>query len=77
MFAIAVDDEVLMLGALVAAVKASPDISEVAQFTGCDDALDFVRDNVFFPSEVIFTIVSSSFVKEPTKLDCIKSVNIS
>ena len=45
MFAIAVDDEVLMLGALVAAVKASPDISEVAQFTGCDEALDFVKDN--------------------------------
>ena len=46
MIAIAVDDEVLMLGALVAAIKASPDISEVSQFSGCDEALDFVKDNV-------------------------------
>ena len=45
MIAIAVDDEVLMLGALVAAVKASPDISEVTQFSGCDEALAFVKEN--------------------------------
>lgn len=45
MLAIAVDDEVLMLGALVAAIKASPDISEVAQFSDCDEALDFVKEN--------------------------------
>ncbi len=45
MIAIAVDDEVLMLGALVAAIKASPDISEVSQFSGCDEALAFVKDN--------------------------------
>ena len=45
MIAIAVDDEMLMLGALVSAVKASPDISEVAQFSGCDDALAFVKEN--------------------------------
>ena len=45
MIAIAVDDEVLMLGALVAAIKASPDISRVSQFSGCDDALDFVKEN--------------------------------
>ena len=46
MIAIAVDDEVLMLGALVAAVKASPDISEVTQFSGCDEALAFVKENL-------------------------------
>ena len=45
MIAIAVDDEILMLGALVAAVKASPDISEVTQFSSCDEALAFVKDN--------------------------------
>ena len=44
MVAIAVDDEILMLGALVAAVKASPDISEVTQFSGCDEALEFVKE---------------------------------
>jgi two-component SAPR family response regulator len=45
MIAIAVDDEVLMLGALVAAIKASPDISEVSQFSSCDEALAFVKEN--------------------------------
>ena len=45
MIAIAVDDEVLMLGALVAAIKASPDIEEVTQFSCCEDALDFVKEN--------------------------------
>ena len=51
MIAIAVDDEVLMLGALAAAVKASPDIAEVTQFSGCDEALDFVKNN---PVDVAF-----------------------
>ena len=45
MIAIAVDDEVLMLGALVAAIKASPDITEVNPFSGCDEALDYVKNN--------------------------------
>ena len=45
MIAIAVDDEILMLGALVAAIKASPDISDLAQFTDCDEALAFVKEN--------------------------------
>ena len=45
MIAIAVDDEILMLGALAAAIKASPDISEVSQFSSCDEALDFVKEN--------------------------------
>ena len=45
MIAIAVDDEKLMLGALVAAIKASPDITQVSPFSGCDEALAFVREN--------------------------------
>ena len=45
MIAIAVDDEILMLGALVAAIGASPDISDVFQFSDCDKALDFVKEN--------------------------------
>ena len=51
MIAIAVDDEILMLGALVAAIKASPDISEVTKFSGCEDALEFVKEN---PVDVAF-----------------------
>ena len=43
MIAIAVDDEVLMLGALVAAIEASPDITEVAKFSDCEEALEFVK----------------------------------
>ena len=44
MIAIAVDDEVLMLGALVNAIKASPDITDVSQFSDCEAALNFVKD---------------------------------
>ena len=44
MIAIAVDDEVLMLGALVKAVSASHDISEVTKFSDCEQALEFVRN---------------------------------
>lgn len=51
MIAIAVDDEILMLGALAAAVKASPDISEVFQFSGCDEALAFVKEH---PVDIAF-----------------------
>ena len=51
MIAIAVDDEVLMLGALVAAIKASADISEVTQFSGCEEALEFAKEN---PVDVAF-----------------------
>ena len=46
MIAIAVDDEFLMLGALVKAVSASPDISEVNKFSDCEEALEFVRRNL-------------------------------
>ena len=51
MIAIAVDDEVLMLGALVKAIKASPDITAVADFTSGEDALDYIKSN---PADVAF-----------------------
>jgi chemotaxis response regulator CheB len=53
MIAIAVDDEVLMLGALTAAIESSNDISEVAKFSNCEKALEFVKDN---PVDVAFWI---------------------
>lgn len=45
MIAIAVDDEILMLGALVKAISASPDVKEVVKFSDCEEALKFVKDN--------------------------------
>lgn len=45
MIAIAVDDEALMLGALVAAMEESSDISAVTKFSDCEEALEFVRGN--------------------------------
>ena len=51
MKALAVDDEPLMLYALVKAVKASPDITSVAEFSSCDETLECVRDN---PVDVAF-----------------------
>ena len=51
MIAIAVDDEILMLGALEAAIKASPDIAEVAKFSDCEEALDYVREH---PVDIAF-----------------------
>ena len=42
MITIAVDDEALMLGALVAAIEASPDVSSVAKFSNCEEALAYV-----------------------------------
>ena len=45
MIAIAVDDEILMLGALVKAISSSPDISEVIKFSSCDEALEFAKNN--------------------------------
>lgn len=51
MIAIAVDDEVLMLRALTAAIESSPDIRSVAKFSNCDEALDFVKSN---PVDVAF-----------------------
>lgn len=51
MIAIAVDDEVLMLGALVKAIDTSPDIREVTKFTSCEKALAFVKSN---PIDIAF-----------------------
>ena len=51
MIAIAVDDEVLMLGALVAAIEASPDITQVTKFSDCAEALAFVGNN---PVDIAF-----------------------
>ena len=45
MVAIAVDDEALMLRALVSAVSSSSDISKVVQFSDCEEALNYVKDN--------------------------------
>lgn len=51
MIAIAVDDEVLMLGALAAAIEASPDITVVAKFSSCEEAMGYVKDN---PADIAF-----------------------
>ena len=51
MIAIAVDDEPLMLGALTKAIKASGDITSVADFTSCEGALDYVKSN---PVDIAF-----------------------
>ena len=45
MIAIAVDDEALMLRALVNAVSASSDIRDVVPFSDCEQALDYVKAN--------------------------------
>ena len=55
MRAIAVDDEVLMLGALVAAIEESSDISEVAKFLNSHDALDFVKENGLSVKYIVLT----------------------
>ena len=46
MIAIAVDDEALMLRALLSAIEASPDIAEVTGFSDCDEALEFVKEKM-------------------------------
>ena len=51
MIAIAVDDEPLMLGALTKAIKASADITSVASFTSCEDALGFIKST---PADIAF-----------------------
>ena len=51
MIAIAVDDEVLMLGALVSAISASPDIEEVTKFSDCEEALAFITSH---PADIAF-----------------------
>ena len=51
MIAIAVDDEVLMLGALVKAISASPDIRVVTKFSDGEEALNFLREH---PADIAF-----------------------
>ena len=51
MIAIAVDDEVLMLGALAAAITASPDITTLNKFSSCEDAVEFTKSN---PVDIAF-----------------------
>ena len=51
MIAIAVDDEQLMLHALVRAISASPDVKEVVKFSSPEKALNFVEEN---PIDVAF-----------------------
>lgn len=51
MIAIAVDDEPLMLGALTKAIKTSDDIGSVADFTSCEEALDYVKN---MPIDIAF-----------------------
>ena len=51
MIAIAVDDEALMLGALVAAIEASPEVQDVFKFSNCEEALSFAKEN---PVDVAF-----------------------
>ena len=51
MIAIAVDDEILMLGALTAAVEASHDIASVAKFSDCEEALEYAKNN---PADIAF-----------------------
>ena len=45
MIAIAVDDEPLMLGALVKAISASKDITAVAKFSDCESTLEYLKNN--------------------------------
>ena len=45
MIALTVDDERPMLAALSAAVKASPDVRAVNEFSSCSAALDWAREN--------------------------------
>ena len=51
MIAIAVDDEPLMLGALVKAISTSADIAAVSKFSVCEEAIEYVKTN---PVDVAF-----------------------
>lgn len=55
MKALAVDDEKFMLNALSAAVKFSPDIDEVTEFTSCFAALEWANQNT---ADVAFLDIS-------------------
>ncbi len=71
MIAIAVDDEVLMLGALVSAISASPDISEVTKFSSCDEAYEFVKAN---PVDIAFLDINMRGMGGLALAEKIKSV---
>ena len=45
MIAIAVDDEALMLCALVSAIEESADIASVTKFSDCEEALEYAKNN--------------------------------
>lgn len=45
MIALAVDDEYLMLNMLVQALKASPDIKEIHDFSDCNEAKEWILNN--------------------------------
>ena len=51
MIVIAVDDEELMLRALVRTISASPDVREIIKFSNTENALDYVKEN---PIDVAF-----------------------
>ena len=55
MRALTVDDEQIMLNALTSAVKESPDISSVAQFTSCTATLEWAKTN---PIDIAFLDIS-------------------
>lgn len=55
MRALTVDDEQIMLNALTSAVKESPDISSVAQFTSCTASLEWAKTN---PIDIAFLDIS-------------------
>ena len=55
MRALTVDDEQIMLNALTLAVKESPDISSVAQFTSCTATLEWAKTN---PIDIAFLDIS-------------------
>ena len=70
MIAIAVDDEALMLGALVAAIQASPDIREVNKFSDCEEALAFVNQT---PVDIAFLDINMRGMGGLTLAEKIKS----
>lgn len=55
MIALTVDDEPIMLNALTTAVKASPDISKVTEFTSCAASLEWAKSN---PVDIAFLDIS-------------------
>jgi two-component SAPR family response regulator len=71
MIAIAVDDEVLMLGALTSAIEASPDITEVNKFSDCDAALEFIKEK---PADIAFLDINMRGMGGLSLAEKIKSI---